>query len=117
LANKLGGGGGWGVGEWKHNRPWVLGTFIYERVKLERGFLNQPLKYIHHFPPVPHQFFICPASTRYPEKLFLEKKVLEAHVPLALVVTPVRLRMELLDAKLTRKIRHLAERTLSRTEI
>jgi len=24
--------------EWRQNRPWVLGTLIYEAVKLERGW-------------------------------------------------------------------------------
>jgi len=41
----------WGGG---HNRPGVLGTLIYEGVKLENGgiCLNWSLIYIHPFPPL-----------------------------------------------------------------
>ena len=51
-----------GVGGGGQNRPWVLGTLIYEGVKLERaGISNQPLVYIK---PPSTQFLICLFSTQ-----------------------------------------------------
>jgi hypothetical protein len=60
------------------NRPWVLGTLIYEGVKLERGedrfepVLNRQTHISPHSHPI---FFIWSSSAQQPkEKLFLGRK-------------------------------------------
>jgi len=78
----------------RQNGLCVLGTLIYERIKLKRwGRLNQSLIYIHPFPALSPQFSYLPLFNTVVKKLLLSRKNApgkEGIVPLLLLqVTPM----------------------------